>query len=257
MELQQQLCDTVVECLARNGGTHSLRDVGRYLQATQVNGRNALDIVRESYRNLGTFLDDWPDLFLVRGTFLNLKQKAADSESDADLAADLAADLSDFDQEGEGSGDSASGGYRSRLDDQEDGDVDLDIDVLRNVRVASKWSLVKRTDLLDGLEATEEGAEEMGQGDSEMSGMNGTPAGVYGKVETDKEGDIEMDVDKGGADLAPLIHPSVVPDLKVTQLRELLREYGCAVSGNKSELVERLVEAMHAHQTGGVWNSRD
>jgi hypothetical protein len=46
--------------------------------------------------------------------------------------------------------------------------------------------------------------------------------------------------------LADVVHPSVVPDLKLTELRQLLREYGCPVSGNKAQLVDRLLQAMSA-----------
>ena len=79
-------------------------------------GRNALDLVRESYRNLRSFLDEWPDVFFVRGAFLNLRRKPYKRhDDDADSPSDLEGeDLDDF---GDSSGEDIISGDDSGGDD--------------------------------------------------------------------------------------------------------------------------------------------
>jgi hypothetical protein len=276
VEIQQELCDTVVECLARNGGTHSLRDVGRYLQASQVAERNALDLVRENYRNLRTFLDEWPDVFFVRAAFLNLRAPSPtlsrkpykrhaldDDDADADLSGHLleTEDLDEFgDSQGEndGGGDGAgvrdgAGVYRAGITGiksvgvqyERAGGVRGEEDEARGrvVRLQRPPLVVGRSDVIGVDQEEEEGGKRRERGrrgsDARISGgaTSGSGVGVgRWSGEADEDWDqsgsesVEESSELSGTDegLAEVIHPSVVPDLKLAQLKQLLREYGCA-----------------------------
>ena len=59
-----------------------------------------------------------------------------------------------------------------------------------------------------------------------------------------------MRQDEGVSKISTYVHPSVVGDLKLAQLKELLKEHGRPVSGNKAELVARLLEAMESAPPG-------
>ncbi|KAJ1474966.1 hypothetical protein T484DRAFT_1830112, partial [Baffinella frigidus] len=56
-DIQKELQRVVIECLnKKKDGIQTLRDVGRYLQASKVGDANALEKVKENYMNLRSFI---------------------------------------------------------------------------------------------------------------------------------------------------------------------------------------------------------
>jgi hypothetical protein len=163
-EAQFALQEIVVECLEKREGVQTLRDVGRYLQASKVGDANALEMVKDLYMNLRSFIRQvGPEVMQVRGANLHLVTNGV---------------------------------------------------------------------LAEGRIGRDEGRYGVGGGFSRGGG------------------DGRMRQDEGVSKISTYVHPSVVGDLKLAQLKELLKEHGRPVSGNKAELVARLLEAMESAPPG-------
>ena len=192
------------------------------MYAWQVDGRNALELVRETYRNLRSFLDEWPDAFVVRGADLYLRRPSEGQSARAN-GREFAPVGGALEEVGE------------MLED-EDGEV---------YRVYDADDVELFMEASDGHEAAAAEAPSEGSAGVADRGGSGDRARAGGEG---VGGDAESDGVGGDVGLSAVIHPSVVPDLKIMQLRQLLKEYGCPVSGNKAELVDRLLAAMASAQ---------
>ena len=196
------------------------------MYAWQVDGRNALELVRETYRNLRSFLDEWPDAFVVRGAdlYLRLPSEGQGERSNGREFAPVGGAL----------------GKVGDMFEDEDGDV---------YRVYDVDDVELFTEASDGHEAAAAAAAAAARAEGSAGvadrGGSGDRARAGGEG---VGGDAESDGVGGDVGLSAVIHPSVVPDLKIMQLRQLLKEYGCPVSGNKAELVDRLLAAMASAQ---------